>query len=128
MRPRPIGDRGFTFVEIMIVVALIGLLAAIAVPSWHRARQNSQLHSIANNLRMLESAKSQYALEYRLATSQAISLGDLAPYLRSGQSPKAVAEEAYSIGGGGTVADLVQAAFTGTLAGKTSPLTITSFN
>jgi hypothetical protein len=42
--------------------------------------------------------------------------------------PKAVAEEAYSIGGGGTVADLVQAAFTGTLAGKTSPLTITSFN
>lgn len=128
MRVRPVGDRGFTFVEIMIVVALIGLLAAIAVPSWHRARQNSQLHSIANNLRLLESAKAQYTLEKRLATSQAINLSDLAQYLRTQQLPKPVAEETYSIGGGGTVADLVQAGFAGTLAGKTSPLTITSFN
>ena len=128
MRARPSGDCGFTFVEIMIVVALIGLLAAIAVPSWHRALQNSQLHSIANNLRMLESAKAQYALEHRLATSQTIALSDLAPYLRAGQLPKPVAEETYSIGGGSTVADLVQADFSGTLAGKTAPLTITSFD
>ena len=128
MRVRPRGDRGFTFVEIMIVVALIGLLAAIAVPSWHRARQNSQLNSIANNLRMLESAKAQYALENRLATGQTINLSDLAQYLKNQQLPRPVAEETYSLGGGGTVADLVQADFAGTLAGKTSPVTITSFN
>jgi len=128
MRVSPVNDRGFTFVEIMIVVTLIGLLAAIAVPSWHRARQNSQLHSIANNLRMLESAKAQYALENRLATSQTVNLSDLARYLKNQQLPRPVVEETYSICGAGTVTDLVQADFAGTLAGKTSPLTITSFN
>ncbi len=121
-------DRGFTFVEIMIVVTLIGLLAAIAVPSWHRARENTQLHSIGNNLRLLESAKAQYALDYRLATSQAITLADLAPYLKGQQLPRPVAEEIYSVGGSGTVGDLIQADFSGTLAGKNSPLTVTSFN
>ncbi|MBU4201279.1 MAG: prepilin-type N-terminal cleavage/methylation domain-containing protein [Kiritimatiellae bacterium] len=55
--------KGFTLVEIMIVVAIIGLLAAIAIPSFMRARTTSQANACINNLRQIESAKDQYALE-----------------------------------------------------------------
>lgn len=56
-------NRGFTLVEIMIVVAIIGLLAAIAIPSFMRARTTSQQNGCINNLRQIEAAKDQYALE-----------------------------------------------------------------
>ena len=55
--------KGFTLVEIMIVVAIIGLLAAIAIPSFMRARTTAQANACINNLRQIESAKDQYALE-----------------------------------------------------------------
>jgi len=55
--------KGFTLVEIMIVVAIIGLLAAIAIPSFMRARTTSQKNACINNLRQIEAAKDQYALE-----------------------------------------------------------------
>lgn len=56
--------KAFTLVEIMIVVAIIGVLAMIAIPAYLRARENSRRSACINNLRLIEDAKEQYAMEY----------------------------------------------------------------
>ena len=60
---------GFTLVEIMIVVAIIALLAAIAVPGFLRARKRSQASRILNDLRMIDAAVDQYAIETNRSTN-----------------------------------------------------------
>ena len=75
---------GFTLVEIMIVVAIIALLAAIAVPGFLRARKRSQATKILNDLRMIDAAVDQYAIETNRATGDTVAMGDWTSYLKSG--------------------------------------------
>jgi prepilin-type N-terminal cleavage/methylation domain-containing protein len=75
---------GFTLVEIMIVVAIIGLLATIALPNFVKARQGSQSNACINNLRQIDGAIQQYALEQRIAPNQPVTGDNIAPYLPRG--------------------------------------------
>ena len=73
---------GFTLVEIMIVVAIIALLAAIAVPGFLRARKRSQASRILNDLRMIDSAVDQYAIETNRKTNDVVNVADWTNYLK----------------------------------------------
>jgi len=75
--------QGFTLVEIMIVVAIIGLLAAIAIPSFMKARTTSQMNACINNLRQIEAAKEQWALEARKNTGALAVTADVMVYLKN---------------------------------------------
>jgi prepilin-type N-terminal cleavage/methylation domain-containing protein len=74
---------GFTLVEIMIAIAIIGLLMAIAVPNYVRARATAQANSCINNLRQIDAAANQFALEQHKRNGQSIGYpGDLTPYIK----------------------------------------------
>jgi prepilin-type N-terminal cleavage/methylation domain-containing protein len=73
---------GFTLVEIMIVVAIIALLAAIAVPGFLRARKRAQASRVLNDLRLIDSAVDQYAIETNKTTGAACNVADWTNYLK----------------------------------------------
>jgi len=75
---------GFTLVEIMIVVAIIALLASIAVPGFLRARKRAQASRVINDLRHLDGAIDQYALETNKPGDFVATFTDLRVYLKPG--------------------------------------------
>ncbi len=75
---------GFTLVEIMIVVAIIGLLAAIAIPNFVKARATAQTSACINNLRQIDAAKQEWALESHQLTNATPTSASIQPYLGRG--------------------------------------------
>jgi prepilin-type N-terminal cleavage/methylation domain-containing protein len=75
---------GFTLVEIMIVVAIIALLAAIAVPGFLRARKRSQASLVINDLRLIDAAVDQYAIENNKSSGDLVDITDWTKYLKNG--------------------------------------------
>jgi len=83
MKSKELRVQGFTLVEMMIVVALIGLLSVIAIPNWVHARTTSQASACINNLREIWAATQQWALDNRQGPGTTVTPEEILPYLKN---------------------------------------------
>src|SRR5882762_7237581 len=97
--------QGFTLVEIMIVVAIIALLAAIAVPGFLRARKRSQASRVINDLRLIDSAVDQYAIENNKLTGTVVGTLDWTAYMKKGSALYNTGADLFGNGYGGQTID-----------------------
>ena len=79
--------RGFTLVEIMITVMIIGLLAAIVVPNFLKSKQNTRKTICINNLRIIAAAKEQAVAEHGYEEGETLTETDITPYIKGNQIP-----------------------------------------
>ena len=90
-------SKGFTLVEIMIVVAIIGLLAAIAVPNFVQARTTARRNACINNLRLISAAKDQSALENGYAETSVLTSAQVTAYLKANAMPVCPGTGTYTV-------------------------------
>ena len=102
-----VGVVGFTLVEIMIVIAIIGLLAAIAIPNYVKARSNAQANACINNLRQIDTAVQQFSIEANKRVGDVINYPtDITAYIKlnsAGAIPPCPAGGIYSLTTVGTM-------------------------
>ena len=94
------GEKGFTLVEIMIVVAIIGLLAAIAIPNFIQSRQKAQAKTCTANLKQIEGAVQQYALDSNM-NSGTVTMANLV-VAHLARTPSCAAGGTYQAPSGGS--------------------------
>ncbi len=98
-----VARRGFTLIEIMIVVLIIGILLAIAVPNFVKARESSRTKACIGNLKQIDAAKEQWAMDNQKATGDAVTDTDIfgtTSYIKA--KPTCPSGGAYTLGGVGT--------------------------
>lgn len=98
--PLKLGQRaaaGFTLVEIMIVVAIIALLAVIAIPNFLKARNSARVKACMANLRVMDTAKAQWAFDAKKTSTDVPVSTDIIPYFHDGRMPECPANGTYRI-------------------------------
>ena len=108
--------RGFTLVEIMIVVAIIALLTSIAAPGFMRARKRAQATRVVNDLRLIDSAIDQYAIETSKATGATVSVPDWTNYLKKGSNLYSTGKDVFGNAFGNQQVDKIPSVPTATKA------------
>ena len=102
MKTQHRGTAGFTLVEIMIVVAIIGLLAAIAIPNFAKARESAAREACKMNLKAIDSAKEVWATENRKGSGDAVDMTAVNSYLKDGKAPECPSGGTYTYNAVGT--------------------------